>query len=284
MTNAPPAQARDAPGQLVQYADVHGGGPPTDAPQRLDLVISETEIHEELTRLKVLPGTMAAEYLLGDVVTFADAPRALAVELPLRSGPVERAERRFYDTFDGRLYAARLSCVSSDGRLVLLDGDAEVASGRVADGRDRLFVRDLPPGTLRDALAAVVDVRALLPVVEVRARMRTLALLDDEHKTVVRAIVEDSSVVRAGRRPLPLEPRLRLVSVRGYDRALERVQEALEQRVGLRRAARPLLDEAIIASGATPGGISSKVDIELTAQERGDVAATRRAAPIARGD
>ncbi len=217
---------------------------------------------------------MAVEYLLGDVVTFAGAPRALAVELPLRSGPVRRADRRFYDTFDGRLYAAGLSCVRSDGRLVLLDGDVEVAWGHLADGRDRLFARDLPPGTLRDALAAIVDVRALLFVVEVRGRIRTLALLDDEQKTVVRAVVEELSVVCAGRRPRPLEPRLRLVSVRGYDRALERVQHALKQRVGLRRAARPLLDEAIIASGATPGGISPKVDIELMAQERGDVAAS----------
>lgn len=217
---------------------------------------------------------MAVEYLLGDVATFAGAPRALAVELPVCSGPMLRAERRFYDTFDGRLHAAGLSCMCSDGRLVLLDGDAEVAWGHLAGGRDRLLVRDLPPGTLRDALAAVVDVRALLPVVEVRARIRTLALLDDEQKTVVRATVEELSVVRAGRRPRPLEPRLRLVSVRGYDRALERVQHALEQRVGLRRAARPLLDEAIIASGATPGGISSKIDIELSAQERGDVAAS----------
>jgi CHAD domain-containing protein len=217
---------------------------------------------------------MAVEYLLGDVATFAGAPRALAVELPLRSGPVRRAERRFYETFDGRLYAAGLSCACSDGRLVLLDGDAEVASVRLADERDRLFVRDLPSGTLRDALAAVVDVRALLPVVEVRTRIRTLALLDGEQKTVVRAIVEELSVVRAGRRPSPLEPRVRLVPVRGYDRALERVQDALEQRVGLRRAPRSLLDEAIIASGATPGGVSSKVDIKLTAHERSDVAAS----------
>jgi CHAD domain-containing protein len=232
------------------------------------------EIDMELTRLKGLARTMAVEYLLGDVVTFADAPRALAVELPLRSGPMQRTERRFYDTFDGRLYAARFLCVSLDGRLVLLDGDAEVASEHLADGRDRLFARDLPPGPLRDALAAVVDVRALLAVAKVRARTRTLALLDDEQKTVVRAIVEEVSVVRPGRRPRPLEPRLTLVSVRGYDRALERVQQALEQRVGLRRAARPLLDEAIVASGATPGGISSKVDIELRAQERADVAAS----------
>ncbi len=217
---------------------------------------------------------MAVEYLLGNVVTFVGAPRALAVELPLRYGPVRRAERRFYDTFDGRLYAAGLSCACSDGRLVLLDGDVEVAWAQWADRCDRLFVRDLSLGTLRDGLAAVVGVRALLPVVDMRARTRALGLLDDEQKTVVRAIVEESSVVRAGRRPRPLEPRLKLVSVRGYDEALERVQHALEHKVGLRRAARPVLEEAIIASGATPGGISSKVDIELTAQERGDVAAS----------
>src|ERR1700749_3170305 len=101
---------------------------------------------------------MAVEYLLGDVMTFADAPRALAVELPLRPGPVERAERRFYDTFDGRLYAAGLSCVGSDAQRVLLDGDTEIPSGQLADGRDRVFARDLPRGTLRDALAAVIDV------------------------------------------------------------------------------------------------------------------------------
>ena len=217
---------------------------------------------------------MAFEYLLRDGLTFAGAPRALAAEIPLRSGPVQRAERRFYDTFDGRLRAAGLACVSSDGRLVLLDGDAEVAWAQSSDGRDRLLARDLPPGTLRDALAAVVDVRALLPVAEVRARTRTLALLDDQQKTVVRAIVEELSVVRARRRPQPLEPRLRLVPVRGYDKALARVQHALEQRVGLRPAERPLLDEAIIASGGTPGGVSSKVEIELVAQERGDVAAS----------
>jgi CHAD domain-containing protein len=234
---------------------------------------SETEIDEELTRLKALPGTMAVEYLLGDVLTFAGAPRALAAELPLRSGPVRRGERRFYDTFDGRLHAAGLACVYSEGRLMLLDGEAEIAWGQLADGRDRLLTRDLPPGTLRDALAAVVDVRALLPVVEVRARTRTLALLDGDQKTVVRAVLEELSVARKGRRPRLLEPRLRLVAVRGYDGALERVQHALEQRVGLRPAARPLLDEAIIASGATPSGISSKVEIELIAQERGDIAA-----------
>ena len=217
---------------------------------------------------------MAVEYLLGDVATFASAPRALAVELPLRSGPVRRTDRRFYDTFDGRLYTAGLSCVYADGRLALLEGDLEIAWGHWADSRDRLFARDLPPGTLRDALAGIADVRALLLVVEVRARIRTLALLDDEQKTVVRATVEELSVVRAGRRPRPLEPRLRLVPVRGYDRALERVQHALEQQVGLRRAARPLLDEAIITAGGTPGGISSKVNVELLAQERADVAAS----------
>ena len=107
----------------------------------------------------------------------------------------------------------------------------------------------------------------------VRARTLSLALLDDQQKTVVRAFVEELSVVRAGRRPQPLELRLRLVPVRSYDKALARVRHAVEQRGQLRPAARPLLDQAIIASGGTPGGVSSKVEVELKAQERGDVVA-----------
>jgi CHAD domain-containing protein len=63
------------------------------------------------------------------------------------------------------------------------------------------------------------------------------------------------------------------VAVRGYDKALERVRHAVEQRVGLRPATCSVLDEAIIASGGTPGGVSSKVEVELEAQERCDVAA-----------
>ena len=216
---------------------------------------------------------MAFEYLLGEELTPVGALGVLAAELPLRSGPVRRVERRFYDTFDGRLWAAGLACVCSDGRLALLDGGGEVAWAQLSVGRDRLLVGDLPAGALRDALAALVDVRALLPVAVVRARRRTLALLDDQQKTVVRVIVEESSVVRPRRRPRPLESRLTLLPVRGYDKALARVRHTLEQRVGLRPAARGLLDEAIIASGGTPGGVSSKVEIELTARERGDVAA-----------
>ena len=216
---------------------------------------------------------MAFEYLLGEELTPAGALGALAAELSLRSGSVRRVERRFYDSFDGRLRAAGLACVGSDGRLALLDGGGEVAWAHLSAGRDRLLVRDLPAGALRDALAAVVDVRALLPVAVVRAQTRAIALLDDKQKTVVRVVVEELSVVRPRRRPEPLESRLTLVPVRGYDKALARVRHALEQRVGLRPAARSLLDEAIIASGGTPGGVSSKVEIELTAQERGDVAA-----------
>ena len=63
-----------------------------------------------------------------------------------------------------------------------------------------LLAVELEPGPLRDALIAVVEVRALLPLVRVRSRARTLSVLDDERKTVVRHDARGAALVAAGRR------------------------------------------------------------------------------------
>ena len=95
---------------------------------------------------------MAFEYLLGDALTSASASRALAAELPLRSGPVQRAERRSMTrSMDG---CARpvLACVCSDGRLALIDGELRLPGrGRLTGAIDCLFVT---PSRLAERFAA----------------------------------------------------------------------------------------------------------------------------------
>src|SRR4051812_41868430 len=128
----------------------------------------------------------------------------------------------------------------------------------------RLFAADLDPGPLRERLAELIEMRAALPVASVRSRRRGLRVLDAERKTVVRLTVEDQA---------PLETRLLVAPVRGYDKALERVRRTLEDDIGLLEAERPLIDEAITAAGGIPGGASSKLDIVLEPGERADRAA-----------
>jgi CHAD domain-containing protein len=173
--------------------------------------------------------------------------------------------RIYYDTFDGRLRAAGVPAVYEHGRLVL-----NGVTASLQPPPDRLLAAELEPGPFRDALAPLVDVRALLPVAELNVSERRLRILDDERKTVVRASIEQPTLTSSGTQ---LKARLRLVAVRGYDAELERVCATLERELGLERPARSLIDEAVGALGGAPGGVSSKVEVELDFGQRADTGA-----------
>jgi CHAD domain-containing protein len=217
------------------------------------------------------------DYLLGEEVTLVTAPAVLGAQVSLRSEPLERVERTFYDTFDGRLHAAGRACLSEGGRLALFEGDGtpgrEIASVALADEPEQISPLELPSSALRDALVELVEVRALLRVARVRSRRRTLAVLDDLQKTVVRIVVEQPVAVREDGRGVRLAARLRLAPVRGYEPALERLRHVLESRFGLSAAPGPLLEEAVLALGGVSGGVSAKVDVALEGSMRADVAA-----------
>jgi CHAD domain-containing protein len=205
------------------------------------------------------------EYLLPAGTRPAAAMALLEGRLAVTAEPVHSRRRTFYDTFDGRLHAAGLTLVHEDGRLTLGDG----AAAALEQAPDRLLVADLPAGRLRDLLAPLVDVRALVPAAAIRGRVRRMRVLDAEGKTVVRLVAEAPSL--DGRRKA-LRPRLHVVGVRGYDGALRRVQRTLEGDLGLEPADATLYDEAVAASGGHPEGVSSKLAFSLAPDERADVA------------
>jgi CHAD domain-containing protein len=210
------------------------------------------------------------DYLLPDGMTAAAASNALADRLTVLGGSSRVHAPAYYDTFDGLLRAAGLTAVWEDGQLALVesDGDRVRARGAISKPTKPLFARDIGDGRLSDALKALIDVRALLPLVEIQCRERSLDVLDRERKTVVRMCVQQPSL--GGRR---LESRLRVTGVRGYDKALARVSRTLEGELGFRLATHPLLDQAVLASGGTPGGTAAKVRIELSRGDRSDRAA-----------
>ncbi|HWF50735.1 MAG TPA: CHAD domain-containing protein [Solirubrobacteraceae bacterium] len=218
-----------------------------------------------------LPGT---DLLLPDSAAPADILDAFGARLSLRESAPTQRDRRFYDTFDGLLRAAGLSFVHESGRsaLVWIDGGAERAATATPDAPDRVLAAELEPGALRDVLAATIEVRALLPLVRIHSAQRVFGVLDAAEKTVVRLALAESAVVASPNRRLALVPRLRLLPVRGYDGELARVRATLIEDLGLRAAERSELDEAVLATGANPGGVSAKVDVALAPDERADVA------------
>ena len=168
-------------------------------------------------------------------------------EFELREGRARHGITVFYDTFDGRLHADGVTLRHADGQLVLIDretGDELVSAD--ATGARRLFIADLPE-PLRERLANVIEMRALTVIARVRGRRQPVAVLNEDAKTVVRLMLEDSRVTTTG--------------VRGYEGELERVRELLPA------SALPFVDEAVLAAGGRPAGTSAKLDLKLDSDE-----------------
>jgi CHAD domain-containing protein len=217
----------------------------------------------------------AADLLLPEHLTVRGAGDAVAGALPIQDGVQGEHVRNYYDTFDGLLHGAGFSLVHEDGTLSLVERESGLvcASLRTPPPRMPVFAADLESGPLRDLLRELTDLRALLPLVQIHARERRMAVLDGEQKTVVRLALEEASLDGPGGVRSPLRPRLRITPVRGYEKELRAVQHALEYELGFKPAEEPLVDEAVRVAGGVPGGFPSKIDVPLRAEERADIAA-----------
>lgn len=214
-----------------------------------------------------LPGGMVAN----------DVFAALRAVMGVAADAASTAEWTYLDTFDGRLrrtgFALEHARRTGTLRLVTVDTrTVEATAVLPAARRSGAFVADLPEGPVRSAIAGVVEMRVLLPKARVTAAREDARLLDPEGKTVGRVRLERPALLQSGHEPAPLIARLSLVPVLGYDRAFQRVADLLERMHGLRPPDRPLYDEAVVAAGGVPGGVSAKVSVGLAPDMRADVA------------
>jgi CHAD domain-containing protein len=220
-----------------------------------------------------------ARYAVPEQLSLEAALEALRARFELEAEPAATGDRVLYETFDGLVRGDGLSLRWEAGRIVLSDpDDREHAAIEQPRALDVVSVADLPSGDLRERLAQVIGVRAAIRVATVRIGRRGWRMLDAERKTVVRLLFEQSSIDRA-----TLTPRLSLVSVRGYDKALARARRVMERDLELAAPGESLADEAVRRSGGTVGGISSKLHVDLEPGQRADRAAVAIVAQLTAG-
>jgi CHAD domain-containing protein len=181
------------------------------------------------------------------------------------------------DTADRRLRAAGMDLTLDIGRnartLVLHEQPGTSALTAKAGGRKRWLVDDLPAGALRDHLAPVVEMRALLPLAQVHVEAQSLSVRNADLKTVVRLRLATHAVLDTGGASVPLASRLEVTGVLGYPKPLARLVSTLAAEAGLVDAPGSMADEAIAASGGDPVGIRTKVRVDLAPDQRTDKAA-----------
>jgi CHAD domain-containing protein len=208
------------------------------------------------------------------------ATASIRSHLHCEAEPVSETRRRFFDSFDWRLYlaGAALEELTRGGRRELLWQeltDRGTAAVRQVVEAEPGLAAALPPGPVRERLEPVLGVRRLLPVATLACVSQRLRVLNDDDKTVARILLEQARVVSDGSRgEVALSLRLRLSGVRGYQRELERTDRRLRAQLALEPDPAPLVLTAIAAAGRHPGSYSSKLDYRLDPQQRAD-AATR---------
>jgi CHAD domain-containing protein len=198
--------------------------------------------------------------------TLEEAAAGLEAALTLRPRAERLGERSYYDTFDGLLREAGLECVHESGELVLCERESGAVRARATLGRPRrpLLVPAVPDGPLHDALAEIIEVRALLALARLSVRERSFDVLDEERKTVVRLALSAPMLHAADKTKTELLLRLSVSGLRGYDEELAEVCRVLEEELFYTPAQDGLADEAVRAGGEQPGGVSSKPTVALT--------------------
>ncbi len=116
--------------------------------------------------------------------------------------------RTVYDTFDWRLWrrgtrlehevvvpprTGRRSATADTPWLVWRAIDTGEVLGRLPVTQVPTFAGHLPAGPTTDRLAAVVEMRALLPLVTVHSRQVGLAATDDEGKIQARVLIDQAT-------------------------------------------------------------------------------------------
>ena len=99
------------------------------------------------------------------------------------------------------------------------------------------FSTDLPPGPIQDTVSRLLDVRVLLPQVELKSRVRSLRLLDTAEKTVLRVLIEQHSSRVPGKGKYRFcGYSIGLLPVRGYLKPFASIQKLLCTQLGLSAA------------------------------------------------
>ena len=177
----------------------------------------------------------------------------------IKTGDEENRTVTYLDTFDWRLYRAGYTLKFCHATYLLqrLKGWIPVALMTVSSRRPYRFSREFSEGELRQILAAIINVRALLPILSLKETIQPLRLLNQEEKTLVKLELTTLTA--------PTDQKALMLSVnplKGYDKAFRRVNQVVQGIEELQPAA-SAFDIIQTIGNLQPGNYSNKLDVIL---------------------
>ncbi len=208
-------------------------------------------------------------------LSFADLTRLLHERYRVQASQRRTVHRTFLDSFDWRVHGAgrvleEQRCGAHASMCWRMLGCEEPVLRADVDVRPK-FAADLPPGPLRDQLAALLKMRALLPRSLVRSTGAGLRLLNADGKTVVRMTLETHHTKgEHGHRARRLGSRLLVIPVRGYRKTLRHVLQYIRGTLALDAITIDLAEETYAALGTTPSPAGASGALVLDPARRAD--------------
>ncbi|MCU7796304.1 MAG: CHAD domain-containing protein [Candidatus Thiodiazotropha sp. (ex Myrtea spinifera)] len=217
-------------------------------------------------------------YLLPEGLDLKSLKEQLAETHTLHEDGAVEASQTFYDSFDWRVWQAggELVCEQNQiNRLCWVDRKTSEYQACLDIQQAPDFHENLPQGELRDQLAKVLEMRVLLPQVKISQKLRTLRILDDEEKTVVRIVLQENRFSSLdGKQSGELDGRVLLNPLKGYDKDFNRLRSQLDA-LKLIAAEQSLYEYALIGVGTKPGDYNSKLNYRLDPDARSDATAKK---------
>ena len=132
---------------------------------------------------------------------------------------ISEQEGRYFDTFDLRLYKGGYICLTRNGRFSLFSlRNGKESCGMPLDSeKPPRFQEEYPEGRLRDILAELIDVRALMPLAMVREQKERREIQNSEGKSIAHMIVMHRRLISNGGTEKDIDPIIALTPLRGFD-------------------------------------------------------------------
>ena len=171
---------------------------------------------------------------------------------------------KLMDTFDWRLYKNGLIIkkIKNKFELCRLEKTGLITSATFLSPSGPLLLNNFPEGNLKKELSKLIDIRALIPVANLKEQNLTYRVLNKDEKTVARMV--QNSIIISNKSKDNLNY-LTLHALRGYDTDFNRIDTILKKG-GLQATTRSPYLDALIASGKNPGSYSSKFRLKLDPQ------------------
>lgn len=196
----------------------------------------------------------------------------LSDQYNIKNEPVKIEIIRIYDTFDWRLFNKSLVLYGCAGKLYLRNLSKREIMDSVHITSFPVFIWAFPSSKLKEQLAPVIGVRALLKLVEIQSRSMPYSLLDREGKTVLRLVYEEIRSSRNKNAPA-LAAHLWLQPVKGYSKHSQKMARRFEQAGLTVNTEDDIYFKGLKDAGKTPGSYFSKVNLQLDPHMRADEAA-----------